>query len=218
MNSFIGLDIETRGNIAVAERLWKPPSRLKDPNKIAEAKADYIEKAAISPLTGELVVIGLIGEEGAVSYIEGTEKEIIERFWELVTPADQANTKFVFWSGSGASSVCFDMDFIVTRSRILGIKVPECVRHGRFYGSRFVDLASEFLLYQTGEYLSLSHAGMVFGLFDGKHDCRQKLPEDEVTGANFAFHYDQKEEGRAKALSYLRNDLMILFHLANAIL
>ena len=217
MRTFICCDIETKANPAVAERLWKPPSRLVDPAKIAAAKVEFIEKAALSPLMGEIVVIGLVTDDAEISYLEGDERIILTAFWDIVGSNDHATTKFVYWSGSGAAGDNFDMDYIVTRSRILGVRIPGVVRNGRFYGQRFVDLASEFLLYKTGEYLSLSNAGMLFGLYDKAQEpaVKPKLATDEVQGANFAQWYGKDRE---KALGYLKNDLALLFHLAKAIL
>ena len=225
-------DIETRGVAKLAERMWAPeeyrvPGNIKDPVKLAdhkaawhnnqaEAKAKFIQKAALSPLTGEIVVIGLSNDSGDVTTIEGPEEHIIRSFWQHVEIGGTQGTKFYNWSGRGAYSVNFDLDFIVTRSRILGIKVPMIVRSGRFYGPQFVDLAKEFLLYQNDAYLSLSAAAELCGLFeqgvllkDGTSP-RPKLPTDKIQGANFAHFYDLGAKDREDALDYLSNDLALL--------
>lgn len=236
MKTFVALDIETSGIPEAAERLYKPeeyktPGNIKDPAKLSDhrakweadqvdAKTKFIERAALSPLTGKIVVIGLIDDEGAIIYLEGDEKKVITDFWAIVDHHENAVTKFVFWSGSGAAQEAFDMDFIVTRSRILGIKLPHSVRNGRFYGNRFIDLASEFLLYRSGAYLSLTNVAELFGLFDGVQTppVTRKSEADEVTGATFAKVYAEGEEGRAKALGYLANDLALTLHVARRIL
>jgi hypothetical protein len=216
---FVGFDIETRGVPARAELLWKPPGNIKDPEKIALARDKFLGEAALSPLTGAIVVIGLVECDGRILFLEGTEEEIIKAFWASVSAPVNTVTKFVYWSGSGSSSQNFDMDFIITRSRLLRIPVPVAVRNGRFYGGRFVDLASEFLLYQTGEYLSLTNAGHLFDLYqDGVTPSVQpKSKTDPIQGANFAAAYDNQTT-RQDALGYLRNDLLHLYHLAHAIL
>jgi hypothetical protein len=234
MNERYVLDIETRGNPAAAEKLWKPSEykthgNIKDPVKLqahratweeaqAEAKALFIERAALSPLTGTVCCIGLADDAGEIKTLEGDERTVLTEFWRRVSLHENATTKWVYWSGSGSYADNFDLDFIVTRSRLIGVPVPPSVRSGRFYNPRFVDLAAEFLLYRSGEYLSLTNAGELFGLYDGKHGVTPKRKDDEVTGANFAVLYDLGGESRQKALAYLANDLKITYHLANAIL
>ena len=217
-DKFIGFDIETAPDFAAAEKLWKAPSRLKDPAKIADAKAEYLAEAALSPLTGRIVIIGLIGIEAMPEYLEGPEKAIIEAFWDIFAANHYAAHRFCFWSGAGNAGH-FDIDYLVTRSRILGIPVPATVRNGRFYGSRIVDLASEFLLNRTGEYLSLTNAGEIFHLYDEgvTPACTRKRPDDAITGAGFAMAYANGATRQA-ALDYLANDLHLVYHLARAIL
>jgi len=216
---FICFDIETAPLIDRVELFWKPDSRLKDPAKIAESLALAKSRAALDPLTGKILVIGLMDQDGQHHYIEGEEASLILEFWRRFEPEwlpGHADARFCFWSGSGSASTMFDIDYIVTRSRLLGVKVPPQVRNGRFYSSRIIDLASEFLLFQTGEYLSLSNAGHAFGLYEDGSDCHPKDKEtDEVTGENFHKVYAQD---RAKALSYLENDLHITRQIALRIL
>jgi hypothetical protein len=213
---FIAFDIETKPLPEIAAKLFKPSSRLKDPAKIAEAKADFISEAALSPLTGSIIVIGLIDQDAKVEYLEGTESVILTAFWKRFEAHAEAVTKFCCWSGSGAAGKIFDADFIVTRSRILGVRIPPTVRNGRFYGSRIVDLASEFLLYQTDAYLSLTKAAMLMGMYDDASlSLTPKSDTDEVKGENFHRHY---AENPAKALPYLANDLLHTYHLARRIL
>lgn len=218
---FRAFDLESRGNPIACELLWKPPSRLKDPVKIAEAKADFFADAALSPLTGSIVIIGLIDQDGEIVLLEGTEADIIGDFWVHFVTA-QPDVRWCFWSGCGNPGRNFDLDFIVTRSRILGIKVPAIVRSGRYYGNRFVDLASEFLLYQSDAYLSLTNAAELLGVFDGPlwvggPNAARKDKSDPVIGATFAANYDN-EATRFLALQYLINDLYLSFGVAQSIL
>lgn len=256
---FLGFDIETRPEPSLVDRFTKPfPAfneadvkcgNLKDPVKIAarlaEAKDQHAddevaywkkahENAALSPFTGSIVVIGLIDEEGNTVFIEGDERTILAAFWARFNDPQHTGRKFVFWSGCGASEKMFDLDFIVTRSRIQGVRVPPQVRQGRYYSSRFIDLASEFLLHQREAYLSLTKAADMLGLYGadkphnglaGRHQIVPKREDDPVTGENFHQWYDGKaadlvspEEQRRYALKYLANDLSHLLHLAPRIL
>lgn len=254
-----GFDIETRPVPELVERFTKPfpefdesavkCGNLKDPAKIAAKLAEardshaddkiaYWKKAhefaACNPWTGQIVVIGLINEAGEIGYLEGDERHILTLFWMHFTAHGDAARKFVFWSGCGASDKMFDIDFILTRSRIIGVRVPPQVRMGRYYAGRIIDLASEFLLHQREQYLSLTKAADLFGLYEKPLDHARiatstdifpKRDDDPVRGENFWQWYagtaqpdTPKEEQRAFALRYLRNDLLHLLHLAPRIL
>lgn len=252
---FTGFDIETKPCPELVERFSKPYpefdaaavkcGNLKDPAKIAaklaDAKADHEsgreaywknlrDRAALNPFTGQIVVIGLIEETGEVRFLEGSEATILRQFWDAFAWAGDAARKWVFWSGSGSPSKMFDLDYIVTRSRIVGVRIPAQVRSGRFYAQRFVDLAGEFLLYQFDGYLSLTKAAEIFGLYDREdvpieRMIYRKRDDDAVTGENFwqwwegsAHPDDSKEAQREHARHYLKNDLLHLFHLAPRIL
>lgn len=247
---FTGFDIETKPNPAAVDRFLKPfpdfdesavkCGNLKDPVKIAEKKAEakaqheadrlaHIKKAhdeaSLNPFTATVLVIGLINEDGDVVFLEGEEKTILTLFWMHFTTYGDAARKFVYWSGCGASDKNFDLDFIVTRSRITGVRVPGTARSGRYYAHRFVDLASDFLLHQREQYLSLTKAADLMGLYElwSEGDMPPtriwpKSKEDPVTGENFWKWYEGTAEQRAKALEYLTNDLRHLLHLAPRIL
>jgi hypothetical protein len=250
---FTGFDCETAPIPSAVERFTKPfpgfvesevkTGNLKDPLKIAaklaEARDTHADEkvaywkrahdfAACNPFTGRIVVIGLVNEEGSVSYIEGDEKTILTLFWMHYSAHGDAARKFVFWSGCGASEKNFDIDFIVTRSRINGVRIPPGVRQGRFYSPRIVDLAGEFLLHQREQYLSLTKAAELFGLYDDTAPGPKITPkrdDDTVTGESFHAWYAgtavdmvSAAEQRAHALTYLKNDLLHLVHLADRIL
>ncbi len=258
---FTGFDIETRPMPDLVDKFTKPfPAfdrdavkcgNLKDPVKIAEklaqAEADhktdelrYWEKAhmdaALNPFTAEIVVIGLIDEQGFTAYLHGPEPAILGGFWKAFTLGGDAARKFVFWSGCGAIESKFDIDFIMTRSRICGVKIPPQARDGRYYSRRIVDLAGEFLLHKRESYLSLTKAAQLFNLYGADGLCGPegvpadqtifpKRDDDPVTGKNFFLWWDgiavadhSAEEQRALATRYLANDLKHLLHLAPRIL
>ena len=132
----------------------------------------------------------------------------------------------MFWSGSGDAAKKFDLDFIVTRSRILRIPLPPRVRDGRFYSNRFVDLAGEFLLHQRDRYLSLTKAADMLGLYAENKDIFPKSDGDIVTGEHFHLWWDGKADTtdydatqqRVMANDYLENDLLTTKYLAPHIL
>lgn len=247
---FVCLDIETR---ARPERVaqFTPPfapfvreevkcGNIKDPVKIAEkiaaSEAEHIraeaaywqkanEQAALHPLTGEIAVIGILTDDGMPDFLEGDERTILSLFWSVFGLPGDPSRVWVVWSGSGASDRNFDFDFIITRSRLLGVPIPAHVRRGRYYSDRIVDLASEFLLHRRDAYLSLTKAADAFGLYDAPitiggvpTQLRRKRDDDPVTGATFAAHWDADGEKRELARSYLVNDLNHTLALARRIL
>lgn len=181
---------------------------------IAEKTADFYDDAALSPLYGCILVIGLMDEQGNYTTLEGDEKDVLEMFWSTY---EKTPDKWCFWSGSG-NSQAFDIDFILTRSRILGVKYPYTIRNGRHYSSRIMDLAAEFLLHNSQSYLSLSNAAAVMGLYRQDASLVRKSATEEVTGKDFARFYRGTPEEKAKAMLYLERDLILTQRLAKRIL
>jgi hypothetical protein len=249
--SFIGFDIETRpllDNVARFTKLFPDFDSLsvKLGNvKDSALRAEKIEaarlahhadcaaywqnardRAALDPMTGAVVCIGIVTEEGEPAILAGdTEADTLRQWWRIVADSDQALSKFVFWSGCGDAAKKFDLDFLVTRSRLNRVPLPHRVRDGRFYHSRFVDLASEFLLYQRERYLSLTKAAEMFGLYAEHEDLTRKRDDDALTGEHFWRWWDgvapvemPAEAQRAEAVKYLNNDVRHLLHLAPLLL
>lgn len=251
---FVGFDIETKPDPAMARTLFRPlapfnaddvkTGNIKDPvlkrAKIEEARQKHedegvaalrnmIDRAALSPLTGSILVLGLISG-GLVKILDGDEREILETFWAMYSQPGMADRKWVFWSGTGAAESQFDLDFIYTRSLILNVEIPPGVRGGRYYGGRLVDLAGEFLLFKREAYLSLTSAAEVFRLYDvAGLDITRKTDADLVHGKDFWRWWEGAMEGvdqwapdaaeqRAFALRYLHNDLHHLAAIAGRML
>lgn len=250
---FFGCDIETRPRADLVERFAKPyPAfdvaevkfgNTRDPEKraqLVEQKrldheagrdlywAEQRDRAALNPFTGEIVCIGVISEKGAVDIIaEKDEAATLRQFWQIFGLNDHAPARFVFWSGSGDSSRLFDMDFMVTRSRLLGVRPWPTARCGRYYGNRIVDLAAEFLLHRRDAYLSLTRAADLFNLYaDASLGLFRKADDDACRGENFSRWWDgamppecgSPDEQHLVAFHYLTNDLRHLLPLARAIL
>ena len=247
---FIPFDIETRPLPQNVERFAKPYPEFdesavkygntKDPLKRAEllaskrqehedGRAGYWanarDRAALDPFTGAVVCIGIGGIDRVDVIHEQSEAETIAVLWQFMNTPEFSTSKWVFWSGSGNASSNFDIDFLVTRSRILRVPIPARVRSGRFYAERIVDLAAEFLLHQRERFCSLTKAADLLGLYELHLDITPKRDDDSVTGANFHEWWDGKavtdvapEMQRKFAAKYLRNDVRTLSHLAHHIL
>ena len=119
----IAFDIETIPNSAMADRL--PPveikaGNLKDPAKIAEkeaaARAEQVEKMALSPLYGRMCAWVAIDDGGPVyngciaESSDEAETVIIEKAFETLS-----GKRIITYNGNG-----FDLPFIYRRAVLLG--------------------------------------------------------------------------------------------------
>ncbi len=166
---------------------------LKDPDKIAaklqEAEVNHIanarDKAALSPLTGKVLAIGLETDGAATLLAFEHEWETLNEFWLIY-----ASTHAMF---VGFNINSFDLPFLIKRSWKLGVPVPGGVRNGRWWGDRFHDLRDEWQMGDRMARGSLDAVCKFFGV-EGKNG----------NGKDFARLF---ELNRDAALEYLENDL-----------
>lgn len=115
----------------------------------------------LSPFLGEIVTIGLIDhndkggayfqapknkvedfEEGDVKYRVGSEKDILEHFWDIA----RHYTTFVTFNGRG-----FDVPYLMIRSAVHGIRPSRDLMSNRYLsmqrGVRHVDLSDQMTFY-----------------------------------------------------------------------
>lgn len=127
------------------------------------ALEDLKNGLGFSPLTGEIVVIGVFDpekdkgaiyyqapgqknkdfEDGGIVYRQCTEKEMLERFWE---GAKQYN-EFVSFNGRA-----FDVPFVVVRSAVHKIKPTKDLMYNRYLSSQknnaiHIDLLDQLSFY-----------------------------------------------------------------------
>lgn len=185
--------------------------------KYAETEEELAEVRStlgISPLTGEIVAIGILNPEtdkGAI-YIRtdaplpaevrpgvaletGTEKEILQKFWETAEHYQQ----FISFNGR-----CFDIPFLFIRSAVLDVRPSKNLMANRYLGSQPASALQIDLLDQLSFY----------GAFRGKRSlhfwCRAfgiKSPkEDGVTGDDV---FRLMQEGKCKEIAeYNLGDLV----------
>lgn len=190
------LDCETavlpEDQLALVKPDFQPAKNLRDHEKIKadvlEKEQAWLERAALSPLTGQILVIGLMDPiDGKQAILEGSELQTLPLFWW-------------HWNKGGSfigfNVKEFDFKFIVIRSRILGISVPSDIMEGRYWNHRIMDLMERFCCYSrdTAGY-SLNAICKAMG-----------LGEKNGSGKDFARLY---EDDREKALEYLRKDLAL---------
>lgn len=138
--------------------------------KESESEEEY--KAALedlknglgfSPLTGEIIAIGVLDyeknqgavyfqapnqeiaefEEAGIKFKQMTEKEMLENFWKGATKYDE----FVSFNGRG-----FDAPFLIIRSAVHGIKPTKDLMSNRYlssqkFGTMHVDLQDQLTFY-----------------------------------------------------------------------
>jgi len=169
---------------------------IKDPDKIVakieEARAghrqSFIDRAALSPITGQVLAIGYTTDEGAIECAtQGDEPALLESFWHMIEPPAG---KVVRWAGFNIFG--FDLPFLVKRSWMLGVEVPP-IRRGRYWADWLIDLRE---LWQLGDRMapgSLDVIAKAFGVGAKNGD-----------GAMFAELLKSNPE---QAIDYLRNDV-----------
>lgn len=207
------IDIETSPRpVADIEHLcpkFSAPANYKDADKIAaniaEQKAAWLERAALSPITGSIVAIGY--RSGPITRIvtikDGmTEADLLNDFWD-VFGTDDDMTQFIGHNLHG-----FDLPFIIRRSWFHGIRVPSSVfeNGGRYVnGRRFLDTMKAFQCGNAREdFIGLDRLAKWLGLAGKTDDI----------GATFA---QVLEEDRERAIAYLTRDLELTEAIARRI-
>lgn len=120
-------------------------------------KQEVRESLSFFPLTGEIVAIGMYDpdkakgnvfyqnnsdpvlpfEEDGITYEAGNEKEILGRFWEVVSRQSQ----FITFNGRG-----FDCPFVIIRSAVHKIRPKRDLLPNR-YGDAHIDLLDQLTFY-----------------------------------------------------------------------
>lgn len=123
-----------------------------------EEKEEAVRRLSLYPLTGEVVAIGLLNpetmkgqilfqdkgeeiagfEEDGFSFETGTEKKILEKFWEVVKNYDQIITF------NGRS---FDIPYLMTRSAVNRVRVSRNLLGYRFSSKVHCDLMEQLTFY-----------------------------------------------------------------------
>jgi len=162
---------------------------------------NFISKAALSAVTGRVLAIGYYSSDKDQSFIDGIqmrgdqnlEAGIITRFWHKAESCRDTNVVMV-----GLNTHDFDLPFLVRRSWILDVEIPDwIITSDRYFHSIFVDLRKKWLCGQQATHVrsSFDELGRAFGS-GGK--------TEGVTGADFAKLWWNDRE---KAVEYLTNDV-----------
>ena len=168
---------------------------IKDPEKItakiAESKAayeaDFRENAALDPLTGRVLCIGLLQGIKFTLLDNPEESQLLSEFWlRHVIPG----RKMV-----GFNVFLFDLPFLIRRSWKHSIQIPPGVRKGRYWGDDFIDLREQWQLGDRQAHGSLDSISKHLG-----------VGAKTGTGKDFANLW---ATDRDAAVEYLKNDLVL---------
>ena len=175
----------------------------KEAGELEAHRCEWASEAALSPLTGRVLAIGLqrddriviVGEDGV------GEAEILARFWDLYKKYHINNGRLV-----GFDCFRFDLPFLIRRSWWHGTPIPDSIlKDGRYWSPVFLDLVKVWGCGAYNEYVSLDTLAKFFGV-GGK-------PEG-VDGGMFAGLWNGAPEDRQRAIEYLANDLKMTWNLA----
>jgi DNA polymerase III epsilon subunit-like protein len=146
-----------------------------------EERKDVRDSLSFYPLTAEIIAIGMYDpdkgkgsvffqnhaapllpfEDEGITYENGTEKEIVGRFWETI----KGYTQFITFNGRG-----FDCPFLMVRSAVHRIKPVRDLMPNR-YGDTHIDLFDQLSFFgATRRKFSLDMWCRTFGIKSPKDD------------------------------------------------
>ena len=191
---------------------------LKDPAKIAEKIAeaevnhrrDFFDKAALDPLSGRVVAIGVLDLDSSKFSIIGHDDEArtLREFWEAAR-GDMGRINPLI----GFNIFNFDLPFLIRRSWKHRIAVPFGIRRGRYWGDQLVDLRDAWQLGDRQAKGSLDSIAKHLGV-GAKCVPHGPLAGKNITGADFAGLW---KSDRKSAEGYLRNDIELTAKVATAL-
>lgn len=188
---------------ATCDQRWKPETVKA---KFEESKAGgwqkFADRAALSPMTGQVLAIGICsGSEKPYLYgpspydiLENCEKDLLCEFWDLAADATDRSGKMI-----GHNIYGFDLPFLMRRSWVHGIAVPEWIMvNRRYWAAIFVDLMDVWACGNQMEMVKLNNLARLFG-----------IPGKTGSGADFARLWNGTKEERQQAVDYLIRDVEV---------
>jgi len=213
MSTYLGVDIETgptKNALSYFSRSDVKLGNLRDTIKIeaklAEAEDEFLDKAALSPITGKVLAVGLT--DGAVHEVltYESEKEIITETLERIGSQLMQQRPVVGWN-----IIKFDFPFLFKRAMMLGVPWPQHIwdlKKG-YAHSQIIDLMR---YWNMGDWKEMTKMDTV-----NRFLCGFGKPSG-VTGADFARLFNGTPEEREKAIDYALNDVKILDSLTRKML
>lgn len=156
---------------------------------------NFISRAALSPITGYVIAIGWLREDGDEERImmEGmfNEREMIQSFFDVYSSGLSQ------WLGFNV--IRFDVPYLIRRAWHLGITVPKTLLDR--YPKRITDIMQ---VWQCGDYKELISLDRLARFL--------KVGEKSIDGAQFA---ELKKTNPKAAREYLAHDLQLTRAVAN---
>ena len=163
--------------------------------KSEEERIEAIQRLSLTPLTAQVLAIGMLNpdthqgkvfylgpeegrslvDDGLVSLVPCTEKEILENFWNSVSHYKQIIT----FNGRG-----FDCPFVMLRSALLGVKPTRNLMGYRYATNEHCDLLEQLSFYGATRRFNLDFYCKAFGITSPK--------EEGITGLDMAQLYGEK--------------------------
>lgn len=178
-----------------------------DSNLAAAEQAHWREirdKAALDATTGRVCAIGYKSREDSEKIqtaLETSEADLVRGFWEAAAKMRSQQRKMI-----GHYSNSFDVPFLVRRSWILGIPVPDWITTPTGYlNPMFIDTMAVWQVGNRRDSIKLDRLATAL-------DCGSK--PDDCTGAHFYMMLRGEGAEREAAIEYLRNDLQMPFLIA----
>jgi len=180
--------------------VFEAPTNYKDESKIKAAidskKKSWLEDAALDPLTGRVLCIGLLQSDKFTILDHPDESQLLVEFWlRVVMPGRRL---------IGFNIFLFDLPFLIRRSWKHGIQPSVQVRKGRYWNEDMVDLRDVWQMGDRQSHGSLDSIAKHFGLGEKSGNCK-----------DFAGLW---ENDRPKAIEYLQNDLRLTAAIAQRML
>ena len=210
----VTFDIETIPNRSMLDRLPKPDVKtgnLKDAAKIAEkeaaARAEQIEKMALSPLWGR--VCAWVGAEDAETvHAECLTAETDDEEARIVEEAFRTLSKGRIVTYNGKA---FDLPFIYRRAVLLGIDPRE------FGMPTLADLTSKYS--SENRHIDIMVVWCGFGQFEKLDNIAAAMLEDHKITIDF---HDfpkmiETQKGRKTLLDYCKQDVLLTQRIYNRI-
>ena len=213
MSNYLAFDIETgpaKNALSYFSRKDVKLGNLKDTAKIeaklTEAEDEFLDKAALSPITGKVLAVGLT--DGAVHEVltYESEKRLISETLERVSDQLMTQRPVVGWN-----IIKFDFPFLFKRAMMLGVPWPQHIwdlKKG-YAHSQIIDLMR---YWNMGDWKEMTKMDTV-----NRFLCGFGKPSG-VTGADFARLFNGTPEEREKAINYALNDVKILDSLTRKML
>ncbi len=181
---------------------------IKDPDKIAAKVAeaetnhrrDFLDRAALDPLTGRVVAVGLLYPDSGEFHVIGHDDEAatLREFWEATRGEMGRIHQMV-----GFNTHLFDLPFLIRRSWKHRVPVPFGIRRGRYWSEEMIDLRDGW---QLGDRMARGSLDVI-----AKH-----LGVGAKNGDGKAFA-ELWARDRAQAVAYLRNDVQLTAKVADVL-